>query len=71
MYELIDCTQFLNRMLHVLVISLVTKKSVYVFKKSIFEFKVKLKRIDEHILNDRHVTLNRSKQEGVKSSNKY
>lgn len=70
-YELIDCTQFLNRLLHVLVISLVTKKSVYVFYELIFEFQVKLKRIDEHILNDRHVTLNRSKQEGVKSSNKY
>lgn len=47
------------------------KKSVYVFYELIFEFQVKLKRIDEHILNDRHVTLNRSKQEGVISSNKY
>lgn len=70
MYELIDCTQFLNRMLHVWY-RLSQKKSVYVFYKLIFEFQVKLKRIDEHILNDRHVTLNRSKQEGVKSSNKY
>lgn len=69
-HELIDCTQFLNRLLHVLVISLVTKR-VFTCSILIFEFQVKLKRIDEHILNDRHVTLNRSKQEGVKSGNKY
>lgn len=42
-------------MLYVLVILFVIKKSVYVFKKLIFEFKVKLKRIDEYILNDCYV----------------